>query len=87
MTTAFKLFLVERETCEALGIGRSLLRRMMAEGRINGTHIGRRLVFGLRSGSCGGDFSDFCQVKSGLARVCQVNNHLCKGGFGPSAER
>ena len=44
MTTGLKLFLIEREAYEALGIGRSLLRRMMAEGRINGTHIDRRLV-------------------------------------------
>ena len=45
MTVAFKVFLSEREAMEALGIGRTLLRRMMAEGRIQETHIGRRLVF------------------------------------------
>ena len=45
MTTNLKLFLSEPETCEALGIKRSLLRRMMAEDRIQPTHIGRRLVF------------------------------------------
>ena len=41
----FKVFLAEREAMEALNIGRTLLRRMMAEDRIQGTHIGRRLVF------------------------------------------
>ena len=45
MSTTFKVFLTERETLEALGIGRSLLWRMMAEKRITGAHIGRRLVF------------------------------------------
>ena len=45
MTVAFKVFLSEREAMEALGIGRTLLRRMMAEEKIKATHIGRRLVF------------------------------------------
>jgi replication-associated recombination protein RarA len=40
-----KLLLSERETMDALGIGRTLLRRMMAEERISATHIGRRIVF------------------------------------------
>ena len=45
MRTELKVLLSEREVIEALSIGRSLLRRMMAEGRITGSHIGRRLVF------------------------------------------
>lgn len=45
MSTSLRLLLSEREAHQALGISRSLLRRMMAEGRISGTHIGRRLVF------------------------------------------
>lgn len=40
-----KILLSEREAMEALGIGRTLLRRMMAEGRLKGIHVGRRLVF------------------------------------------
>ena len=45
MATIDKVLLSEREAMEALGIGRTLLRRMMAEGRIKGAHVGRRLVF------------------------------------------
>lgn len=45
MRTELKVLLSEREVIEALSIGRSLLRRMMAEGRIKGLHVGRRLVF------------------------------------------
>ncbi len=45
MATINKILLSEREAMEVLGIGRTLLRRMMAEGRITGAHVGRRLVF------------------------------------------
>lgn len=45
MATIAKVLLSEREMMEALGIGRTLLRRMMAEGKIRGAHVGRRLVF------------------------------------------
>lgn len=45
MVTSFKVFLSEREAMEALSIGRSLLRRMWAEGRIKPTKVGRRLLF------------------------------------------
>ena len=40
-----KVLLGEQEAMEALGIGRTLLRRMVAEKRITSGHIGRRLVF------------------------------------------
>ena len=45
MTIQVKFLLTERETMEALGIGRSLLRRMWAEGRIQPCKVGRRLLF------------------------------------------
>ena len=45
MTTVTKYLLSERQTMEALGIGRTLLRRMWAEGRIKPVKVGRRLLF------------------------------------------
>ena len=45
MTTLLKIFLSERETMEALGIGRTLLRRMWAEDRIKPVKVGRRILF------------------------------------------
>ena len=45
MVTQNKLLLSEQETMEVLSIGRTLLRRMVAEGRIAETHVGRRLLF------------------------------------------
>ncbi|MBF8267733.1 MAG: Helix-turn-helix domain [Dehalococcoidia bacterium] len=45
MATSIKVLLSERETMEALGIGRTLLRRMWAEGRIKPVKVGRRLLF------------------------------------------
>lgn len=45
MPASLKVLLSEQETMEALSLGRTLLRRMMAEGRITGTHVGRRLLF------------------------------------------
>ena len=45
MNTETKVLLGEQEVMEALGIGRTLLRRMVAEKRIISAHIGRRLVF------------------------------------------
>ena len=45
MELSFRMLLGEKEAMEALSIGRTLLRRMMAEGRIKGLHVGRRLVF------------------------------------------
>ena len=40
-----ELLLTEREACERLSLGRSTLRRLMAEGAIKGVHIGRSLRF------------------------------------------
>jgi excisionase family DNA binding protein len=40
-----KIFLSEAEAMEALAIGRTLLRRMVAERRLVPVHIGRRLLF------------------------------------------
>lgn len=40
-----ELLLTEKETCERLSLGRSTLRRLMAEGVIKGVHIGRALRF------------------------------------------
>lgn len=45
MNTETKVLLNEREAMEVLGIGRTLLRRMVAEKRITSAHIGRRVVF------------------------------------------
>ena len=40
-----RILLSERETMRALGIGRSLLRRIWAQGLIRPTRLGRRLLF------------------------------------------
>ena len=40
-----KMLLTERETCEELKLGRSTLRRLMAEGDIKPVRIGRALRF------------------------------------------
>lgn len=40
-----KLLVTEREACERLSVGRSTLRKLMAEGRIQGVHVGRCLRF------------------------------------------
>jgi len=45
MVTSPKVLLSEQETMQALSIGRTLLRRMMAEGHITGVHVGRRLLY------------------------------------------
>ena len=45
MTTLRKILLSEAEAMEALGIGRSLLRRMWHEGHIQPVRIGRRILF------------------------------------------
>lgn len=45
MVTSYKVLLSEQEAMEALSIGRTLFRRMMAEGRITETRVGRRLLF------------------------------------------
>ena len=39
------LLLTEREACEQLHLGRSTLRRLMAEGTIKAVRIGRSLRF------------------------------------------
>ncbi len=40
-----ELLLTEKEACDRLRLGRSTLRRLMAEGVIRGVHIGRSLRF------------------------------------------
>lgn len=40
-----KLLLTERETAERLSIGRSTLRKLMAQGAIRAVHIGRAVRF------------------------------------------
>lgn len=45
METPLKVLLSEQEAMEALSIGRTLLRRMWKEGRINPIKVGRRLLF------------------------------------------
>ncbi len=39
------MLLTERETCQELSLGRSTLRRLMAEGAIKPVRIGRSLRF------------------------------------------
>ena len=71
MATSFKVFLSEREAMEALAIGRSLLRRMMREDRIRGTHIGRRLVFHIEEVR---RFADEIQASGGGEIHSQLRN-------------
>lgn len=40
-----ELLLTEKETCDRLSMGRSTLRRLMAEGAIKSVHVGRSLRF------------------------------------------
>ena len=40
-----KLLVTEREACERLSVGRSTLRKLMAQGQIQGLHMGKCLRF------------------------------------------
>ena len=40
-----KLLITEKDVCERLSIGRSTVRRLMAQGRLNPFRIGRALRF------------------------------------------
>lgn len=40
-----KLLLTEQDVCERLSLGRSTVRRLMAQGRLNPFRIGRALRF------------------------------------------